>query len=426
MRSRADVWLVVSAFVLSAMAVWVLTDTLIPDSGTPRAVVKEVEDLVRGYGVIQPTDEELALAAASGMAANLDPWSAAMSRESVSADRMRYTGHYAGVGVVLEEIDAALTILHVIKNSPAERAGLQELERIVAVDGWAVPRERAVEQARGRLRGEEGSLVRLRMANAAQEEREVEIRRAEVPEASVFGAMLDDAPGVGVLVLERFHEQTAAEAETLLKALSAEGLKALVLDLRDNPGGLLNSPAHVAGYFLGDHKLVVRTAGARTHGELRVGASAPWAELPLVVLVDGRTASSAEVLSAALQDYARAPLVGERTFGKGVVQQSLNLESMPGAALRLTVAHYFAPSGRCIERSVGLAPGAAGRGGLIPDLTLELSSDERVSADHLRDRWRYSPAVRAHLGARQRFSDPQLNAAVALLQGHAPADRRLH
>ena len=105
MRSRADVWLVVSAFVLSAMAVWVLTDTLIPDSGTPRAVVKEVEDLVRGYGVIQPTDEELALAAASGMAANLDPWSAAMSRESVSADRMRYAGHYAGVGVVLEEIE---------------------------------------------------------------------------------------------------------------------------------------------------------------------------------------------------------------------------------------------------------------------------------------------------------------------------------
>lgn len=424
MSQRTDATLVIAAFVLSAIAVWVLTDTLIPDRGSPRAVVKEVEELVRSHGVVQPADEDLALAAARGIADSLDPWSVALSPEDMEKDRFRHSGHYAGVGIVLEEDESGLVILQVIKDGPAERAGVHELDRVLAVDGAPVTKGRAVEETRGRLRGEKGSRVRLRLANNEGPERDVEIVRDDVTQATSWGALVEDTPGLGVLVIEAFYENTAAQAAAVVKALAASGLKGLVIDLRDNPGGLLNAPAEVARLFLGGGKLIVSTRGARTNGELRAEDTAPWEELPLVVLMDGRTASSAEVLSAALQDHARAPLVGERSFGKGVVQQALALDSLPGAALRITTAHYFAPSGRCIERSLGLAAGQQGRGGLQPDLVVPNTPAERGAADRLRDRWRYSAVVRARLAAREQLVDTQLSAALSLLQGQPPADRR--
>ena len=424
MSQRSDAALVITAFVLSAIAVWVLTDTLIPDRGSPRAVVKEVEELVRSHGVVQPADEDLALAAARGIADSLDPWSVALSPADREKDRFRHSGHYAGVGIVLEEDETGLVILQVIRDGPAARAGVCELEHVLAVDGVEVSKGRAVEETRGRLRGEKGSRVKLCLADTAGVQHDVELSRDDVTQPTSWGCMVEDTPGLGVLVIETFYENTAAQAAEVLETLAAAGMRGLVIDLRDNPGGLLNSPAEVARLFLGGRKLIVSTRGARTNGELRAEETAPWQELPLVVMMDGRTASSAEVLAAALQDHARAPLVGERSFGKGVVQQALALDSLPGAALRITTAHYFAPSGRCIERSLGLTAGQQGRGGLQPDLAVACTPAERGAADRLRDRWRYSAAVRARLAAREQLADAPLAAALALLQGQPPADRR--
>ncbi len=426
MKHRFDAVLLVAAVLLSAAAVFVLVHDLMPAEGSPEAVATEVARLIRERAVVQQDDGVLALAAANGMATALDPYSAAWSATEYQHESQRTAGHYAGIGVMLGETSRGLTVFEIIAGGPASSSTLAPLDVISSIDGVVVPSVRPLVHVRGRLAGPAGTQVLLQVRrHADNSESSITLTRGSVDQPSAYGAMLDAENGLGVLVIESFFLNTAQQARAAVDAMLAQGLKGLVLDLRDNPGGVLDAGADVARLFLGNEVLIVQTIGRSGSRELRAALEAPFATLPLVVLVDKRSASASEVVAAALQDHARAPLLGERTYGKGVVQQITALRSLPGAALRLTTAHHYAPSGRCIEKSIGLDPQAAGRGGLVPDVGLVLDAAAQVSADALRLSWRYTAAVRAELQQETPMQDAQLDAALDILRGKPPQDRKL-
>ncbi|MSR74477.1 MAG: PDZ domain-containing protein [Planctomycetes bacterium] len=426
MKVKLDAVLLFVAASLSVVAVLVLTNDLLPHEGSPEAVTKEVARLIREEAVVRRDDAALAIAAANGMAAALDPYSEAWTAEENSAQSQRTAGHYAGIGVMLGETARGLTILDVAAGGPAAEVGLRPLDAVLAIDGIAVPEVQPIAHVRGRLAGEAGSKVVLRVRRAdGVTVQDLVLHRATVDQPSAYGAMIDPVRRLGILVVKSFFKNTAEQAQVALAELKAAGLKGLVLDLRDNGGGLLDAGGDIARLFLGGGVLLVQTVGRAGSRALHAEVESPFGNLPLVVLVDGRTASSAEVVAAALQDHGRAPLIGSRTYGKGVVQRITALRSLPGAALRLTAAHHYAPSGRCIEKSIGVDQASAGRGGLIPDVAVPMGAAAQMDADILRSSWRYLPEVRAELRPQGPVQDAALDTALAILCGEAPADRKL-
>jgi carboxyl-terminal processing protease len=309
---------------------------------------------------VEPT--ALVHGALRGMLAALDGHSAFIDAEQVAAMRSESPGEFGGLGVDLERGEAGLVIVARHPGTPAERAGLAPGDVLLAVEGEAVAPLTLTEAGR-RVRGPPGSTVtlRLRRARTGREET-LRVVRERVRLASASGRTLGD--GLALLELRAFSERTAMEVTEALSALRAEGpIRGLVLDLRGNPGGLLDQAVRVADLWL-EGGVIVTTEGRRGPPEVeRAHPLHTEPAYPIAVLVDGGTASSAEILAGALQDHGRAVLVGTQTFGKGSVQTLIELED--GSALRLTVARYFTPSHRSIHGS-GIAPdrvvGPAGEG----------------------------------------------------------------
>ncbi len=302
--------------------------------------------------------ERLVRGAIRGMLEELDPHSVFLDPEEYRLLSSDVAGRYVGIGVEVSERDGWLTVVSVFRGAPAERAGLRPGDRILAIDerdARDVPVQRAVRW----IRGPEGSTVRLLLRRPGREARlEVQVRRGRVEASPVEGRLL---PGpVAYVRFSSFSEGGAERVERLLRRFAREArrrgaaLRGVLLDLRSNPGGLVEEAVRLADAFLAEGEiLVVRgRAGRRVERfEARKrGTLPPW---PLVLLVDGGSASASEIVAGALQDHGRALLVGERTFGKGSVQHVVELAD--GSALKLTVARYYTPSGRDIQ-ATGIAP----------------------------------------------------------------------
>jgi carboxyl-terminal processing protease len=319
---------------------------------------------------VEPIDDQtLMKAALRGLLADLDPHSAYLEKEDADELTEQTEGAYSGVGVEIEQRpDRSLLVVAPIDGTPAQRAGLRAGDIIVAIDGQALASEGA-DAASRELRGPEGTQVTvtyLRMGEPAP--RDLVITRETIRITSVSSRLLE--PGYGYLRIANFQSDTGPQVLRQLRALNAQAeggqLAGLVLDLRSNPGGLLNAAVEAADAFL-DDGLIVRTKGRLVYsnasfhakpGDLLKGA-------PVVVLVDAGTASAAEVLAGALRDHRRALLMGSRTFGKGSVQTVVPLEN--GDSIKLTTARYYTPRGRSIQAR-GIRPDEVIRGETSRDL----------------------------------------------------------
>jgi carboxyl-terminal processing protease len=316
----------------------------------------EVYERIKREYVQDIDDHTLMDKAVRGMVAGLDPHSAYLDSEEFEEIRLSTMGSYPGVGIEVAPADGTVKVLRTFENSPAQRAGLRPDDEIVRIDGAEVGAD--LTGAIARLRGESGSTVKLTIRRSGVAGfMEFPLRRAEVEVSSVAAQTL--APGFGYVRITTFSETTPADLSRAIMGLkrdNSSGLKGLILDLRDNPGGVLESGVAVADDFL--ERGVIVTADGRTP-EARFEMDATPGDLidgaPLVVLVNGGTASASEIVAGALKDHSRAVLIGSRTYGKGSVQTVMPLTH--GGAIKLTTSLYFTPSGASIQGK-----------GIVPDI----------------------------------------------------------
>jgi carboxyl-terminal processing protease len=316
----------------------------------------EVYERIKREYVQSIDDHTLMEKAVRGMVAGLDSHSAYLDSEEFEEIRLSTMGSYPGVGIEVAPADGTVKILRTFESSPAQRAGLRADDEIVRIDGVEVGAD--VSGAIARLRGPSGSTVKLTIRRSGVAGlMEFPLKRAEVEVSSVAARTLE--PGFGYVRITTFNETTPTDVNRAIAALKRDnpsGLKGLILDLRDNPGGVLESGVAIADDFL--ERGVIVTADGRTP-EARFEMDATPGDLiegaPLVVLVNGGTASASEIVAAALKDHSRATLIGSRTYGKGSVQTVMPLTH--GGAIKLTTSLYFTPSGASIQGK-----------GIVPDI----------------------------------------------------------
>ena len=341
-------------------------------------------------------DRELFEAAVAGMASSLDDYSAYIAPKSYGDFKESIDRRFGGIGiqVVLDKDTKQLTVLSPLVGTPAYEAGVLAGDKIMTIDGESTEGF-SLEDAVERMRGEPGEPVTIEVLHLdGTEPIELRIVRDVIKVATVLGDtraadgswnfFLADQPGIGYIRLVAFSEETASEIKAALDWLSERNAQGLILDLRNNPGGLLHSAIDVCDLFL-DEGLIVSTRG-RDQMELESFHAQPGNALPnvpLVVLVNRYSASASEIVAACLQDHGRATIVGDRTWGKGSVQNVIPLEG-DRSALKLTVASYWRPNGHNIHRTRNATDEE--EWGVMPDDGYLVSMDDKMLADVMRAR----------------------------------------
>jgi len=295
------------------------------------------------------------------MLRTLDPHSGFFEQKDYQTMQERQKGQYYGLGISVQSIDGNITVVAPFEGTPAHRLGIRAGDVISRIEGEDA-RGMSIDDAVKRLRGPKGTPVRVTIVREGYEDPlEFTVIRDAIPLHSVPYAF-NASPTVGYVRLTDFNETTACrpgegescerELEQALRRLTAEGAEAFILDIRDNPGGLLDQAFAVSNLFLKKGQLVVFTRGRTRRDESNyiTETESRWANVPLVVLTSRHSASASEIVAGALQDHDRALIVGETTFGKGLVQTILPLRNVRGYALALTTARYYTPSGRSIQR----------------------------------------------------------------------------
>jgi carboxyl-terminal processing protease len=328
-------------------------------------LLKEIEDKIGKYYVDEKkaSINQLTEDAAKGMVDALDPFSSYMSEKETTSFQESMRQEYAGIGAVVQ-INAKTGFLNIVRpiyGGPAYKAGLRTLDQIVEVEGQPTNNKKlfaTVNDLVAKLKGRRHTKVKIKVKHfldgpdAAPVD--LEIKRDFIMLQSVRYDML---PGkIGYLQLESFGAKASEEIESALTELEKQGMRALVFDLRGNPGGYLNQAVEICSKFLAKGKLVVYQQGREgteigKRKDFHVSGDEQHPDYPLVILIDENAASASEIVSGALQVHKRADLVGHQTFGKGSVQQIFPVNATDGkAALRLTIAYYYLPDGRCIHR----------------------------------------------------------------------------
>jgi peptidase, S41 family len=288
--------------------------------------------------------------AIKGMLDKLDPHSSYSNPEETKKMNEPLEGNFEGIGVQFNILTDTLVVVQTIKKGPSEKVGILNGDRIISVDGRAIagvkmPQDSIVKL----LRGPKGTRVRLGVVRrGAAGVLYFVVTRDKIPMNTVEATYMI-APGVGYIRFDRFGATTGDEVEKALQTLKKQGMKDLILDLQSNGGGYLGAAVDVASQFLRPGSLVVYTQGRNQPKQvLKAEGGGLFRQGRIVVLVDEFSASAAEIVTGALQDYDRALVVGRRTFGKGLVQRPIDLPD--GSMIRLTTSHYYTPSGRCIQK----------------------------------------------------------------------------
>ncbi len=282
--------------------------------------------------------------------AELDPHSVYMSAKDVQATNDDLKGSFSGVGIEFVIREDTIHVQAVIKNGPAERAGLLAGDKIVTIDDSTfVGKEVTNQEAMRRLKGPKDTKVKIGVMRYGQKGiRQFTVTRGEIPQRSITSTyMVDDH--TGYIRIKNFGETTYGELLVALATLSQQDFDNLIIDLRDNTGGYLDRAIQISNEFLPKNKLIVYTQGRKSpRQEYRSDGHGSYQQIPLVVLINEGSASAAEIFAGAMQDNDRATIIGRRSFGKGLVQQQIEFNDH--SLIRLTIARYYTPSGRCIQK----------------------------------------------------------------------------
>lgn len=326
------------------------TSTLDPVSPSLETIQRfvDVYRLVKGAYVEPVTDDALIESAIHGMLAGLDPHSGYLDADSLEVLTDDTLGAYDGLGVEVLSGEGLIQVIGAMPDSPAASAGLKAGDYITHVDGTAVDRGN-LEISVGKLRGRPGTAIKLTVARDGEDApRQIELTRARIKLSSVQARVIE--PGFGYVLIAQCQQETIGELRSRLTQLEKQsgGLRGLVLDLRGNPGGTLDSAVAVSDLFLADGRIVSvegRALQAKQTFDARPGSR--WEALPLAVLIDEGTASAAEIIAAALKSHGRAVVLGRRSYGKGSVQNVFAVDD--AHAVRLTTARYFTADGKSIQ-----------------------------------------------------------------------------
>lgn len=364
-------------------------------------LVKEnyVGDAPAGY-------DDLTRAALDGLLGQLDPHSQFLRAADYQQTEEEMTNAFGGVGIQVELRDNQIVIITPIAGTPAERAGLRRGDRLVKIDGHPVENP-SIDKTVKLVRGEPDSSVTLTVFRpSAKQTIDFPLKRTRIRLESVRNATLRPG-GFGYLQVTQFSDRTGKEFRAALTGLEKQGLRGLVIDLRNNPGGLLDAAIDVCNEFFDQGELIVYTQGRtpESRENFKADGSHVKRAYPVAILVNGGTASAAEIVSGAMKDTKRAVIVGEKTFGKGSVQSIIELQN--GEGLRLTTARYYTPSGITIHEK-----------GIQPHVEIEVSADDeaKLRLQQSRVDLTASAEFTDRFGFKQ-IEDVQLNAAEEVLTG---------
>ena len=352
---------------------------------TPIQKLLNVEMAINQLYVDSVDEGKLVEDAIRGMLKGLDPHSSYATKEEVKALQEPLNGNFEGIGVEFNMIEDTLLVIQPVVDGPSEKAGILAGDRIVSVDGKPIAGVKmSKEEIMRRLRGPKGTKVRIGIRRQGfDEELQFTVKRDKIPMKSIIASYML-RPGVGYIRIGNFGATTYDEFMESLQKLQKNGMKSLVLDLQENGGGYMKAAVDVANEFLQSRDLIVYTDG-RERSEYRAKGNGRFRTGTLIVLVDEYTASAAEIVTGAIQDQDRGLVVGRRTFGKGLVQRQITLPDT--SMIRLTIAHYYTPSGRCIQK-----PYVKGQGeDYAQDMQNRLRRGELMNADsiHFADSLRY-------------------------------------
>jgi carboxyl-terminal processing protease len=316
--------------------------------------------------------KDLIYGSLKGMLSSLDPHSQFMDADTYNDLKVDTEGKFGGLGIEITIKDGLLTVITPIEDTPAWKAGIKANDYIVKING-ELTREMVLTDAVKKMRGKPGEIVNLTvLRNSEKKLLDFKITRDIIKIKDIKHALiLEDR--IGYIRLTEFRENTMQEFNKALGSLSRQKMNALIIDLRNNPGGLLDVAVKVAGKFIPANKIIVYTKGRQKAQNLEFFSESKNAitELPLVVLINEGSASGSEIVAGALQDYKRAIIIGTKSFGKGSVQTVIPLSD--GAALRLTTSRYFTPSGKIIHGK-----------GVTPDILVEPQKETEAKAKEVK------------------------------------------
>ncbi|CAN5303059.1 hypothetical protein BH18GEM1_BH18GEM1_14230 [soil metagenome] len=351
-RRRFGILLVLLLFLAIVTGGIIHKDLSASDGDDPYHAIKLLNEVIHQVSdkYVDPIpSDSLYLRALDGMLMSLDPYSQMLSPRDYEDLKITTQGNYEGLGIRIDIVDQVLTVIAPIEGTPAYKAGLRAGDQILAVDGTTT-KDWSEEKAVQELRGPRGSEVELAIGRQGLEEPfRVEITRQPIELSSVpYAFMLQD--GIGYVRFIQFSENGRDELRDAIRRLEREGMRGLVLDVRGNPGGLLDQSIEVSDLFLPKGVEIVATKGRMPDTDRTYTArdNDDFSVHPMVLLIDRASASASEILAGALQDHDRALLVGQSTWGKGLVQSLFPLDD--GYYLKLTTARYYTPSGRSIQR----------------------------------------------------------------------------
>lgn len=333
------------------------------------------------YGGV-PDNAPVTYGAIKGSLATLnDPYTIFLEPEPAAKEKADLEGQFGGIGAFVSRDEDGNVLLDPMRDQPAAKAGLQKDDILIGVDGLEVTPEMSIDDIVGKIRGEIGTPVVLTIRRQGSDEPiEITVIRAIIETPSANWRVLEQDPTIGYVQLTAFTERSNTELNQAFDELAEQGVQAYILDLRGNGGGLLDAAVDVSSQFLRDGVVVREDRQNEGERVYKVRSGGKVLDQPLVVLVNGGTASASEIVAGALQDYDRATLIGERTFGKGSVQ--LIYELSDKSRLHVTVAKWFTPNGHLIDET-----------GLTPDIEILFTEEDHATGN-----------------------DPQLARAITFLQ----------
>jgi len=358
---------------------------------------------------------KLLISAIKGLLKPLDPFSQFMEPDTYKELKVETEGQFGGLGIRIAVRDEWITVITPLPGTPAYKVGILPNDKIIKIEGESTY-GMSIEEAVKRLRGTPGTKVTITISReGVKDPIDFTITRDIIKIEVIKYKMLEN--NIGYIALFEFNSNSYNDMKKALEELKKQGMESLVLDLRNNPGGLLDQAVNIAKLFIGKNKLIVYTEGRKSpRKEYRADTTALYEDIPIVLLVNGGSASGSEILAGALQDNKRAILIGSRTFGKASVQSVIDLGD--GYGLKLTTAKYYTPSGRCIQRDESVKSSTQTyTGGIVPDIVIEVPKEVEAKLYQQREEIFYpGKEPSSSVKKEEQVEDVVLNRAIEIVK----------